>query len=221
MDYRRRRALSGLAVLATVSLAGCGGPVSRPQRASSTTVISAATGHASIGALTITGGYIPQPASPDVAAAYLTITNAGGTADTVTKVSTNVTEAVMAMNETTQGGVGTMTGLGAVSIPAHGSISLTPGRAHLMLENPTSRLRVGQQVSVTITFAHAGTITLAVPVVPLTGPLTGPVTGPSRSPMASPGDELVQPASSCPALTSPWPGRCRTSQPGSGWVSAA
>ena len=176
---RHRHALSGLAIaaLATTVLVGCGHAGATGRRSSASTPLSApstaTTGHANIGALTITGAYIPQPASPDVAAAYLRIANAGASADAVVKVTTDVTNSVMAMNETDHDGVGTMTGLRSVTIPPHGSVSLTPGHSHLMLEKPTSRLRIGQHVAVTITFAHAGTVTLAVPVVPLTGPVTG------------------------------------------------
>jgi copper(I)-binding protein len=136
----------------------------------SSTAAPAGTAHASIGDLTITGGYIPQPASTDVAAAYFTVTNSGSTADTITKVTTSVTSNVMAMTETDKGSVGTMTDLSTVTVPAHGSVSLTPGHAHLMLQNPTRSLKNGDKVSMTITFRHAGTLTLTLPVVPLTGP---------------------------------------------------
>ena len=184
-----RRSLGGLAIalLVTFGVVSCashaGGTARRSSLSAAVSVAEpAATGHARIGALTITDGYMPQPASPNVAAAYLTIANAGATADSVIKVTSNVTKAVTAMDETDHDGVGTMTGLHTVRIPAHGRVSLTPGHAHLMLENPTFRLRAGQHVSITITFAHAGTVTLTVPVVPL----SGPVTTPSMSPMASP-----------------------------------
>ena len=63
-----------------------------------------------------------------------------------------------------------MTELRTVTVPAHGRVRFTPGQAHLMLDNPTRRLRPGQHVRVTITFRHAGTVVVALPVVPLTGP---------------------------------------------------
>jgi copper(I)-binding protein len=166
----RRPALAGLAVLALTfaTTAGCARH-SESHRAGPSAA-SAATGHAAVGALTITGGYIPQPASPDVAAAYLTIANSGAVPDTVVKIVTDVTGSVMAMTETARGGVGSMTDLAAVTVPAHGRVALTPGHAHLMLDKPTTRLRAGQHVSLTITFARAGSVTLTLPVVPLAGP---------------------------------------------------
>lgn len=128
------------------------------------------TAMAQLGELTITGGYIPQPASPDVAAVYLTVTDAGGAADRVTRVVSDVTTEVVPMTETDRGGTGSMTALSTVVIPAHGSFHFTPGHAHLMLEHPTRTLRQGDRVRLTITFAHAGTVTVTVPVVPTTGP---------------------------------------------------
>jgi copper(I)-binding protein len=163
---------------AGLAACSCG---SRLAGGTSSTVSSTAadTAHASIGDLTLTGGYIPQPASPDVAAAYITITNNGTKPDTITKVTTSVTTNVMAMTETSSGGVGSMTDLPAVTIPAHRSVAFTPGHAHLMLQNPTQTLKKGDTVNMTITFATAGTVTLILPVVPVTGPAvsTGNMTG--------------------------------------------
>ena len=157
--------LAGLAGLPVAILAGCG-PAAHPATAPSST---ARPVQATIGPLRVSGGYIPQPASPDVAAAYLTITNTGATADVITKITTNVTDSVMAMTETAKNGVGAMTDLGRVTVPAHGQVTFSPGRAHLMLDKPTSRLRSGQHVRFTITFGHAGTLVLTLPVVPLNG----------------------------------------------------
>ncbi len=136
--------------------------------------LAPALASASVGSLVITGGYIPQPASPDVAAAYLTITNNGDTADKLEKVTSSVTSMVMAMNETDSNGVGTMTDLPNVTIPAHGSMQFVPNHAHLMLENPKP-LKAGNEVVMTLTFTHAGTVQITVPVIPLTDtPITVP-----------------------------------------------
>jgi hypothetical protein len=123
---------------------------------------------ASAGPLVITGGYIPAPASPDVAAAYLTIANNSETADKLQKVTSSVTSMVTAMNETDSGGIGSMTDLTDLTIPAHGTMQFVPNHAHLMLENPKP-LQVGNEVALTLTFMHAGTVQITVPVIPLTG----------------------------------------------------
>lgn len=155
-----------LAAIVGVALSGCANSHPAPGHSSSAAA-SAARGHVKVGHIAITDGYIPQPASPDVAAGYLTITNTASTPDTITKIVANVTGSVMAMNETDHGGVGTMTNLASVTIPAHGRVSLTPGHAHLMLEHPATSLKAGQHVTIIITFAHAGEVRLSVPVVPL------------------------------------------------------
>ena len=179
LPSRRRPQIAAVIalVIAGVTVVGCSSDHESNASVSAATSAGAAepgsngTAHASVGDLDLTGGYIPQPASPDVAAAYLRVANKGSVDDSITKVVTSVTADVMAMTEVNSGGVGTMTDLSAVTIPAHGSVNLTPGFAHLMLENPTRTLKQGDTVSVTITFAHAGTVTMTFPVVPLTGPV--------------------------------------------------
>ena len=170
---RRRIGSRWVAVACLIAVAGltaCSS--SKPtHRSPSVTASASSSAQARIGDISIRGSYIPQPASPDVAAAYLTIVNSGSSSDTVTRVTTSVTNDVMAMSEADSGGVGTMTDLSSVTIPAHGSITLSPGHAHLMLEQPDQTLVNGDQVRMTITFAKAGTVSLTVPVVPLTGPV--------------------------------------------------
>ena len=123
------------------------------------------SGHVTVGNLTLTNGYIPQPAAPGFAAAYLTVTNSGSLADSILRVSTNVTSDVTAMQETSTATVGTTTDLSEPTIPAHGSIKLTPGHGVLMLQNPDRHLKSGDKVRLTVTFAHAGMVTLNIPVV--------------------------------------------------------
>lgn len=173
-------------LLAAATLAACAGSGSNDrssishQPASSGATPGRALASASVGTLVITGGYIRQPASPDVAAAYLTITNNGATADRLEKVTTSVTSTVMPMTETDRGGVGSMSDLSNITIPGHGRMQFTPNHAHLMLENPKP-LKAGSRVSMTLTFAHAGTVTITLPVIPLgqtpgTSGMTGPMT---------------------------------------------
>jgi copper(I)-binding protein len=127
------------------------------------------TGHASavgnrVGALTVVNAFLPQPASPDVAAIYFTVKNAGGRPDALVSVASAAASSSMLMTENQNG---TMGMLRSLQIPAHGRASLVPGRDHLMLEQPRGTLRVGQHVLVTLRFRRAGTLTVSVPVVPL------------------------------------------------------
>ena len=144
-----------------------------PSGGSAATAGVPGTGHASIGSLRITDAYVPQQASPDVAAAYFVVTNDGATADELTRVTSSVTSDITAMTETDNGSSGSMTDLTRVVVPAHGSFTFRPGRQHLMLEKPSKQLRQGDHVTLTLTFARAGTVRLVVPVTGFGGPADG------------------------------------------------
>ncbi len=126
--------------------------------------------HAETGTLSVSGGYVPQPASPDVAAAYLSITNNGPRTVHLTGLRTDAAASVMPMTEISSNGVGHMANMTALSIAPHSTASFTPGHAHLMLMKPTRTLREGDLVGLTMTFSPAGLVRLTLPVVPSTGP---------------------------------------------------
>ena len=149
-----RRAAGAAAAVLALGLSACG--------SSSSTSVAAR-----VGALEIVHPFIPKPASPSVAAVYLTVRNTGDQADELVSVSTSVTANSMLMAEDTHGSVGTMTPLTALRVPAHGDAWLRPGQDHVMLESPKRSLRVGQHVNITLHFEHAGAVTVRVPVVPL------------------------------------------------------
>ena len=124
------------------------------------------TASGEIGSLRIVRAYIPQPASPSVAAAYFTVENSGS-ADTLSSVSSDVTSNVGLHETVERGSVATMVSVQELAIPAHGSVVLSPGGRHLMLMSPARALRAGDVVQIELTFAGAGTVTLGVPVVTL------------------------------------------------------
>lgn len=113
--------------------------------------------------LTVSRAYVPQPASPDVAAAYFTVINSGDRADTLTGVSTDVSNQSMMHQSVGQ----TMTMVSSMPIPAHGSITFRPDGYHVMIDKPTRTLRQGDHVRLTLTFGRSAPITVLVPVVPL------------------------------------------------------
>lgn len=173
-----------------VSFAGCGGSTTGGSTGSTSTPAPAAAAGATptvtgasarIGALQIQSARIPQPASPDVAAAYLTIINTGSTADALVRVSTPAAASV-SLHKTAEsaGGVETMVPLTSLPIPADGTVSLTVGQMHLMLMNPARTLTAGETVPLTLTFRQAGTVKLVVPVIPLAG--VGATPGTNESP---------------------------------------
>ncbi|WP_203042373.1 copper chaperone PCu(A)C [Frankia sp. AgB1.8] len=128
------------------------------------------TGSADIGSLHISGAYIPQQTSQDEAAAYFAVTNKGDAADELVAVQATGAAQAMLHDTVEDGGVGTMTAMSDLTIPAHQTVRLTPGHEHLMIMNPVRRLAQGQTLVLTLTFTHAGSVSLVVPVVGLTGP---------------------------------------------------
>jgi periplasmic copper chaperone A len=117
-----------------------------------------------IGSLSVVDAFLPEPPSPAVAAIYLTVKNTGSRADALVGVSSAAANSSMLMTENPDG---TMGMLPELPIPAHSEASLVPGRDHLMLEQPHQALRLGRHVLVTLHFRRAGTLTISVPVVPL------------------------------------------------------
>jgi hypothetical protein len=125
-------------------------------------------GSASTGAIRITGAYLPQPASPDVAAVYFTVADTGDQADVLVSATSTPAAQAALMRESASDGAESMTTLaGGLSIPAHGLVTLAPDGYHLMLTDPATPLRQGGSVTLTLRFEHAGTVTLKVPVTSL------------------------------------------------------
>jgi periplasmic copper chaperone A len=174
MIYAARRAraavlVAAVAVMVTavMALAGCVGgaagvtpPVSPP-----------GTVGGDRGDLRVRGAYIPAETSPDVAAAYFSVTNTSAEPDTLVSVASPVSATVTVHETVTDGAVGSMREVASLVIPAHATVALSPGRRHIMLMDPSHPLRERDRVPLTVTFARAGALTLDVPVVAATGPV--------------------------------------------------
>jgi len=120
-----------------------------------------------VGSLEVMDPYLPDPASTSVAAIYLTVRNTGSKADALVAATSPVAPDVMLMTENARGSFGSMGMLRELRIPAYGQASLVPGHDHVMLEQPTVTFKVGQSLLVTLRFKWAGSVTIKVPVVPL------------------------------------------------------
>ncbi len=104
------------------------------------------------------------PKGAEVGAGYLTIRNDGPAADRLTWISTDfakvqmhemkMADGVMEMRELTDG----------VEIPAHGAVKFAPGGNHLMFVGLKAPLVKGGSVRATLTFAHAGSTALEMPI---------------------------------------------------------
>jgi copper(I)-binding protein len=113
--------------------------------------------------LTVTGAFVRAPVPPTKeAAAYFTVHNTGSAADRLIAVVTGASRESMLHKDVN----GRMVPLPkGVSIPAHGTLVLTAGHDHVMLEQLVGTMSAGQQVRLTLTFQHAGTIDVTAPVI--------------------------------------------------------
>ncbi|HWV23894.1 MAG TPA: copper chaperone PCu(A)C, partial [Thermomicrobiales bacterium] len=99
-------------------------------------------------------------------AAYLTITNTGDEPDRLIAVETDVAEAVEVHEVTMTNNVMEMSPLhDGLEIPAGETVSLEPGGYHIMLIGITKSLIAGEHYEMTLTFEHAGDVTVTVPIL--------------------------------------------------------
>lgn len=104
-------------------------------------------------------------------AAYLTLESDRG--DRLLSATTPVADHVMIhASETDANGVTRMIHLDALDVPAGQQVRFAPGGMHLMLMGLTDKLEEGGRIPLTLTFEHAGDITVEVPIlgVASTGP---------------------------------------------------
>jgi len=129
-----------------------------------------------VGNLTVYDAYIRQPASPDIAAAYLTVRNEGDTADRLSSAYCGAagTTSVHADSAAMQPGDSARST--PLRVPAGATVSLTPARGHIMLDKLTGTLAAGDTVSLLLRFDKAGQVLLDVPVISITAPAPGGAT---------------------------------------------
>lgn len=128
---------------------------------------------ARVGDIEIIDPYLPNPASPSVAAVYLTVRNTGSTPDALIGASSAIAASASLHTELVQGSYEVMVPLVRLDVSAHGQASLVPGHDHVMLEGLNQVLEVGQTVKVTLRFADAGQVAVPVLVVPLDSVVDG------------------------------------------------
>jgi copper(I)-binding protein len=176
---RGRRPAAGFVAAAVAVALGVGGLVvgAREQAGRSADaaapVDAAATGGTAVGDVTVTGVYIRQPASPDVAAAYLSIRNAGAEADSLESAYSGAARRTTLHGQPGVVEPGAHTDSGPVPVPANGSVTLAPGRGHIMLTGLTGTLRPGDRVSLLLRFARAGQVLVEAPVIAIGAPAPG------------------------------------------------
>lgn len=97
-------------------------------------------------------------------AIYLTIKNPTAAADRLIKAQSDVAASVELHTMAEENGVMKMHPVDGVDVPAQGEAVLKPGGFHIMLLNIARDLKVGDKVTVTLTFEKAGTLTVEAEV---------------------------------------------------------
>jgi len=120
------------------------------------------------GTLEVHGAYAFAPITTEEAAVYFTVVNHGNTPDTLVGATCGCARSAALHQESKRG----MTGMGGmvmernVPIAPGDSLDLMPGGTHLMLDSLDHLPKAGERISVTLRFAHTGTVVLEVPVRP-------------------------------------------------------
>ncbi len=115
--------------------------------------------------LKVSGAYIPQPVSADMAAGYFTVTNTGRQSDKLTGVTSDIASMVTMHRTTAEN---QMESVKAFAIPAGGTLTLRTGGNHLMLMGLKKKPMAGGTVTLHLRFAASESITVRVPVKPTT-----------------------------------------------------
>jgi copper(I)-binding protein len=121
----------------------------------------------SVGALELSNGFTRAtlPNAP-VGGGYVTITNTGDTADRLIAVSTPAADIGQVHEMGMEGDVMKMRELpDGVVIPAGETVTLEPGGVHLMFMGLKQAFVEGETITVFLTFEHAGSIELDLPVM--------------------------------------------------------
>ena len=132
--------------------------------------------------IVVTGAYVPQPASPDVAAAYFTVYNTTAVADTLVSAASGAGEEATLHLETNGSMTDTPNG---IVIPAHGTVAFKPTTGHVMIEKLFGTLLPGETVDLDLTFANAGQVVVEAKVIGIYDtPPTGAATTQTATPTA-------------------------------------
>jgi periplasmic copper chaperone A len=121
--------------------------------------------------IVVTNAYVREPAPPtDAAAAYFTVYNTSAQDDTLRSVTSGA-GATSVLHSIVDGQM-TAAAQGTV-IPAHGSLVLSTGKGHVMIEQLFGKLQPGQTVNLELVFTKAGPIDITAPVIALGAPAPG------------------------------------------------
>jgi periplasmic copper chaperone A len=127
----------------------------------------AAVASAQPAALVVQDAWIRAIPGGAVAAAYMTLHNAGSTPVTVTGVRSRLAADAMIHVSKVEHGESTMRPAGPVTIAPGASVRLAPGGMHVVLMRLAHPLAVGEEVPLELLLAGGGTVAVSAHVRPL------------------------------------------------------
>ena len=130
----------------------------------------AAETEAPAGRLEVSGAWAaPTPGGVNVSAGYLTIVNGADEADRLVSASSPRAGRVEVHEMVMTGDVMQMRPAAAIEIAPGAEVALAPGGMHLMFYEIATPFAEGEDVTVTLTFEHAGAVDVSLPVRRPTG----------------------------------------------------
>ena len=104
------------------------------------------------------------PPGAKIAAGYMTIRNASGTADRLIAASSPAAAKVETHVTVEEGGISRMRPVKGYDIPANGKFELKPAGAHMMLVDIKHPFKDGDKVPLVLRFQKAGEVKVEMPV---------------------------------------------------------
>ncbi len=153
---RPRRDISFVLVCALL-MAGCGSDSREADPSPSDSPPTSGVG--------VADAVLVAPAGDAPAAMYLTLTNSGDIADTLTAIETAVAERAELHRSMEHEGMVHMEPVGPLEVPSRGEIRMEPGGYHVMLNGVRSALVPGDTVVATVILSHGGRVPLRARVI--------------------------------------------------------
>jgi copper(I)-binding protein len=119
-------------------------------------------GNAATPAVTVSKPWIRYLLPTLPAAGYMTLHNAGNTVAVLTAAASSGCGTLMLHKSQDDSGMAMMMAMQTIPIPANGSVTFAPGGYHLMCMQP--KMKIGEQVPVTLSFQDGSTLSTTMPV---------------------------------------------------------
>lgn len=153
--------------LAVGSLVGCGDDAgSSSSQVTATDSPVAASGGDQAGSIVVTDATMDLPANPEIGAVHLMIRNGGDRDDRLVGASSRDADHVSVHRSVVDAeGRATMEPADDLEIAAGAEVMFGHGGLHVMVDGLHRELAVGDEITVVLTFEHAGDVTVTVAVV--------------------------------------------------------